>query len=106
MACFFSTKLVFVFRNGLFFFRNGTDATPKFLREKKIAGRRPANFFLDRYGRTGFYDRKGLFYFEKVFFYLENSVVEIILLHILFLYFKISLFPQKAFLSFLSHVKC
>ena len=28
---------------------------------KKFAGRRSANFFRDRYGRTGFYDRKGFF---------------------------------------------
>ena len=44
-----------------------TDAAPKNFARKKFAGRRPANFFRDRLGRTGFYDQKGLFYDRKGF---------------------------------------
>ena len=40
---------------------------PKSFARKKFAGRRPANFFRDRLGRTGFYDQKGLFYDRKGF---------------------------------------
>ena len=41
--------------------------SPKNFARKKFAGRRPANFFRDRLGRTGFYDQKGLFYDRKGF---------------------------------------
>ena len=40
---------------------------PQNFARKKFAGRRPANFFLDRLGRAWFYDQKGLFCDRKGF---------------------------------------
>ena len=45
-----------------------TDATPKILREKKIAGRRPAIFFFETVSvEQGFMTEKVFFMTEKVF---------------------------------------
>ena len=51
-----------------------TDSAPKFVREKKkLRAEGQQSFFRDRLGRTGIYDRKGLFYDRKGLFYDQKG---------------------------------